>query len=214
MKSCTASAEKVSIVDAAAQCWKMFDEEGQRGIDEKQVLRMLCLGVLLTQNYIQVEKLIKEIKSNAAGTKCARRTTMQFSTVKTAVFCGANGCGAKGKHYCGACKGLMYCGKECQKKNWPKHKMDCSTIKSLAVEKKLNTTLQDCGTTIVTLDLKDELGLQWLLEKDWVNVPGMHNGFSCCLCKLHCTAAGRCMCDFFLPLVLCMDCVARLGNLY
>jgi hypothetical protein len=32
-----------------AKCWKMFEEEGQRGIDDKQVLRMLCLGVVLTK---------------------------------------------------------------------------------------------------------------------------------------------------------------------
>ncbi|KAJ7172843.1 hypothetical protein C8R43DRAFT_977680 [Mycena crocata] len=42
----------------------------------------------------------------------------------TTAFCNA-GCGKQAEMRCSGCKGVQYCGAECQKKDWKTHKTDC-----------------------------------------------------------------------------------------
>lgn len=36
-------------------------------------------------------------------------------------------CGGEGKNKCGGCYNVYYCGKDCQKSNWPNHRPSCIT---------------------------------------------------------------------------------------
>ncbi|KAJ7150684.1 hypothetical protein C8R46DRAFT_1008177 [Mycena filopes] len=47
------------------------------------------------------------------------------------------GCGSPGEMRCSGCKIIRYCGKDCQRFDWPIHKLDC---KSLAKTGKPRTT--------------------------------------------------------------------------
>ena len=42
--------------------------------------------------------------------------------------CGYSQCTKSGSNFCSKCRDIMYCSKECQKKDWSNHKKECQSI--------------------------------------------------------------------------------------
>ena len=70
---------------------------------------------------------------NEAEVKRARnnfnKLIVKFPVTSLCQVCGKP-YGAK-PSYCQDCKSTSYCSRECQKKDWGKHKMECTTLKKL-----------------------------------------------------------------------------------
>ena len=61
-------------------------------------------------------------------------------------------------HYCGICKIVSYCSKECQSKNWRNHKDSCHYVKELQLEinelEKKNPVLQIFRKSVAYEDIE------------------------------------------------------------
>ena len=56
-------------------------------------------------------------------------------------------CGAKTSTKCGGCGVARYCSRECQKKDWPRHKTKCSLLKAAREGKGSNQKSENTKTT-------------------------------------------------------------------
>lgn len=56
---------------------------------------------------------------------------------KSAVKCGLPGCDNEGTKTCSRCKIVSYCSRECQKKHWKAHKMECMSPQEAKVVDKM-----------------------------------------------------------------------------
>lgn len=65
---------------------------------------------------------------------------------------------------CSSCRGVNYCGRECQTKDWPAHKSQCKLVKACIGRGK---ELEDIGTEFVRLDMNI---LNYLKEKGLLGV--------------------------------------------